>query len=96
MKKRIIEMAERTLSVILSVSSCMGFTLFGWFVLNLILPQVTEDHLWICFVVSVILTYGFTKLLTVVKWKLYNILVDELEFQEDEEAYGLYKHLEVK
>ena len=93
MKKTLLEMAEKTLSVFLSVSSCMGFTLFGWFLIKLILPLVTEKHFWICFVVSVILTYGFTKLLTLVKWKLYNILVDELEFQEDEEAYGLYQHL---
>ena len=96
MKKMLLEMAEKTISVTLSVSSCMGFTLFGWFLMKLILPLVTEKHFWICFVVSVILTYGFTKMLTAVKWALYNILVDELEFQEDAQAVKLYEHLEVK
>lgn len=94
--KSILEIAEKTLSVSLSVSSAMGFTLLGWFFLKLVLPMVTENHLWICFVLSVILTYVFTKLLTVVKWRLYNILVDELEFQEDAQAVELYEHLEVR
>lgn len=94
MNKTLLECAEKTLSVSLSVSSTMGFTLFGWFALKLILPRVTENHLWICFLVSVALTYGCTKLLTLVKWQLYNILVDELELQEDEQA--LYDHLEVR
>ena len=94
--KSILEMVEKTLAVSLSVSSTMGFTLLGWFFLKLVLPMVTENHFWICFVLSVILTYGCTKLLTVVKWRLYNILVDELEFQEDAQAKELYEHLEVK
>lgn len=96
MNKTLLECAEKTLSVSLSVSSTMGFTLFGWFALKLILPVVTEDQLWACFVVSVILTYGCTKLLTLVKWKLYNILVEELEIQEDEQAVALCEHLGVR
>ena len=94
MNRTFLECAEKTLSVSLSVSSTMGFTLFGWFFLKLVMPRVTENHLWICFVLSVALTYGCTKLLTVVKWQLYNILVDELELQENEQA--LYDHLEVR
>lgn len=96
MNKTFLECAEKALSVSLSVSSCMGFTLFGWFVLKLVLPKVTENHLWICFLVSVALTYCGTKLLTLVKWKLYNILVEELERQEDEQAMALCEHLGVK
>lgn len=86
MKRTSLETADKAISVALSASSCMGFTLFGWFFLQLILPVVTEDHLWICFLLSLTLTYGFTKLRTVVKQKLYDILVDELEFQEDEQV----------
>lgn len=89
MNKTFLECAEKTLSVSLSVSSTMGFTLFGWFFLKLVLPRVTEDHLWVCFVVSVALTYGMTKLLTLVKWRLYNLLVEELERQEDEQTMAL-------
>lgn len=94
--KTFLECAEKALSVSLSVSSCMGFTLFGWFFLKLILPMVTEDQLWACFLISVALTYGCTKLLTLVKWRLYNIIVEEMELQEDEQAVELYEHLEVK
>ena len=96
MKKEFLECAEKALSVSLSVSSTMGFTLFGWFILKLILPVVTEDKLWICFLVSVIMTYVMTKLLTLVKWKLYNILVDELELKEDGQTMTLCEHLGVK
>lgn len=96
MNKTFLECAEKTLSVSLSVSSTMGFTLFGWFFLQLILNTVTENHLWICFVLSVALTYGCTKLLTLVKWRLYNLLVEELERQEDEQAKALCEHLGVK
>lgn len=94
--KSILEIAEKTLSVILSVSSTMGLTLMGWFFLKLVLPMVTENHFWACFVLSVVLTYVLTQLLTAVKWRLYNMLVDELEFQEDTQAKELYEHLEVK
>lgn len=96
MNKTFLECAEKTLTVSLSVSSTMGVTLFGWFFLKLILNTVTEDQLWVCFLVSVILTYGMTKLLTLVKWRLYNLLVEELEFQEDEQAMALCEHLGVK
>lgn len=96
MNKTFLECAEKTLSVSLSVSSCMGFTMFGWFVLKLVMLRVTENHLWICFVLSVALTYGCTKLLTVVKWRLYNLLVEEMELQEDEQAKALCEHLGVK
>lgn len=94
--KTILECAEKTLSVSLSVSSTMGFTMFGWFVMKLVLPRVTENQIWTCFLISVALTYGCTKLLTLVKWKLYNILVEELERQEDEQAKALCEHLGVK
>lgn len=96
MNKTLFECAEKALSVSLSVSSCMGFTLFGWFFLKLILSRVTENHLWVCFLVSVVVTYGCTKLLTLVKWKLYNMLVEELERQEDDQAQELCEHLGVR
>jgi hypothetical protein len=96
MNKTLLECAEKTLSVSLSVSSTMGFTLFGWFFLKLVLPSVTENQIWICFLISVALTYGCTKLLTLVKWRLYNMLVEELELQEDEQAQALCEHLGVK
>lgn len=96
MNKTLLECAEKTLSVSLSVSSTMGFTLFGWFFLKLILSRVTENHLWVCFVLSVALTYGCTTLLTLVKWRLYNILVEEMELQDDEQAMALCEHLGVK
>jgi hypothetical protein len=96
MKKTLLEMAEKTMSVTLSVSSTIGMFLMGVFLAGLVFDMVSTEVMWVIFLGSLILTYGFTKLLTVVKWKLYNILVDEMEFQEDAEAYGLYKHLEVK
>lgn len=89
MKRTSLETAEKVISVALSASSCMGFTLFGWFVLELVLSVVTEEHLWICFLLSLTLTYGITKLRTVVKWELYKMLSDELEeaAREVQEAY---------
>lgn len=63
MKRTNLETAEKAIRVALGVSSCMGFTLFGWFFLKLILPVVTEDHMWKCFLVSVVLTYVLQRLL---------------------------------
>lgn len=63
LKRTNLEMAEKAIRVALSTSSCMGFTLFGWFFAKLILPVVTEDHMWHCFLASVALTYVLQRLL---------------------------------
>lgn len=94
--KTILEMIEKTINVALLTSSCLGFTLFGWFLLKLLLPEVTENYLWASFVVSLILTCVLNQLLTVVGRKLIELDIEELAFLKDEEAMALYEHLEVK
>lgn len=79
MKRTSLETAEKAIKVALSASSCMGFTLFGWFILKLILPAVTEDHMWNCFLVSVVLTYVLQRLLTFVGMKITDIKLEEME-----------------
>jgi hypothetical protein len=95
-KKNLLGLAEKALSVVLSVSSCMGMFLIGCFAGNLIFGTVSTDAMWAIFLGSVILTYGATQLLLNVRYMRLEILADELELQKDEEARKLCEHLEVK
>ena len=79
MKKTILEMAETTLSVILSVSSCMGIFLFGWFFGKLFFGEVTTETLWDIFLGSVILTLILKEILFMVKCELYKVVTSELQ-----------------
>lgn len=94
--KTMLEMVEKTIEVALLTSSSLGFTGFGWFILNLLLPEVTEKYLWWSFVTGLVLTWVLNQLLTVVGRKLIRLDLDELAFMQDEEAQELYQHLEVK
>ena len=96
MKKTILEGVEKILTSAILAFSCMGITLFGWFFCQLTLPDVTEEHLWNVFVVSVILTYAMQRLLTCVGMKIMEIEAEELELQKDEETKRLLEHLGVK
>lgn len=77
MKKTILEMAETILSGILSVSSCMGLFLFGWFFGRLFFGEVTTDALWDIFLGSVILTLVLKETLFLVKCELYKTITKE-------------------
>ena len=96
MKKTILESIEKAVTVAIQASSCMGFTLFAWFILKLALPEVTERHLWVCFVSSVFLTFALDGLLTFVGMEIMAIYAEEMENQDDEETARLLEHLEVK
>ena len=96
MKRIMLECVQKALTVILSVSATMGMFLMGVFVARLFVEQVSERAMWMMFLMGLVMTYVLTKILTLVKWELYNLLVDELEFQEDEKAVELYEHLKVK
>lgn len=74
MKKEILEIAETVISAIMTVSSCMGLFLFGWFFGRLFFGEVTTDTLWTIFIDSVILTYILKRILFWVKCELYDIL----------------------
>lgn len=94
--KTIYEGIEKILTSAILAFSCMGITLFGWFFCQLTLPDVTEEHLWNVFVVSVILTYVLQRLLTFVGMQITKIEAEELEIQKDEETKQLLEHLGVK
>lgn len=94
--KTMLEMVEKTIQVALLTSSCLGFTVIGWFFMKLFLLDVTEKYLWWGFVTSLVLTWVLNQLLTVVGQKLIHLDLEELAFMQDEEAQDLYKHLEVK
>ena len=82
---------EKVLSVILSVSSCMGMFLVGCFVGNLICgAPLSTGAMYAIFFGCVILTYVLTQLLIEVRYRRLEILADELEAQKDNE---LYEHL---
>lgn len=93
--KTIFEIVERILSVILSVSSCMGMFLIGVFFGRILFGEVSTDAMWAIFLASLILTYGATRLLLEVRYRRLEILADELEFQTNEQAQELYEHLRV-
>lgn len=94
--KTIYEGIEKILTSAILAFATMGITLFGWFFCQLALPDVTEEHLWNVFVVSVILTYVLQRLLTCVGMKIMEIEAEELEHQKDEETKRLLEHLGVK
>jgi len=96
MIKTILECVERCLSVILSVSSCMGMFLIGCFAGNLIWGDISTNFRWAIFLGSVILTRVETQLMLTIRYKRLEMLADELKFQIDEESQRLYEHLEVK
>lgn len=74
MKKEILEIAETVISAIMTVSSCMGLFLFGWFFGKLFCGDVTTNVLWTIFIDSVILTYILKWILFRVKLALYDII----------------------
>ena len=78
MKKTLLEMAESTISFIMTVSSCMGLFLFGWFVGRLF-GEVTTDALWTIFIDSLILTLILKRILFRVKCELYKVVTSECE-----------------
>lgn len=82
MKKMVLEMAETILSSILSVSSCMGLFLFGWFFGKLFFGEVTTDMLWYNFITSVIVTLVIKEILFLVKCELYKVVTAELQKDE--------------
>lgn len=74
MKKTLLEMAETTISFIMTVSSCMGIFLFGWFVGRLFFGDVSTEALWTIFIDSVILTLILKQILFWVKCELYDLI----------------------
>ena len=96
MKKGLLGWIEKALSVVLSISSCMGMFLIGNFVGNLLFGTISTGAMLAVFLGSLILTYIMTELLLTVRYKRLEILADELEFQKDAQAQELYEHLEVK
>ena len=82
MKKMFLDMAETTLSTIMSVSACMGIFLFGWFFGKLFFGEVTTEALWDIFLGSVILTLVLKEILFLVKCELYKVIVSEMEQME--------------
>lgn len=90
--KTILEMAEKTLCMILSVSSCMGLFLIGVFAGNLLYGDVSTDAMWLIFLGGAVLTFLLTRLWEVVRYYRLSIMAEELQ-EQDEEAQNLYEHL---
>ena len=86
MKKTILEMAETVISAIMTVSSCMGLFLFGWFFGRLFFGEVTTEALWDIFLGSVILTLILKEILFMVKCELYKVVTAELQKAEVEDG----------
>ena len=86
MKKTILEMAETILSSFLTVSSCMGLFLFGWFVGKLFFGEVTTEILWYNFITSVIVTLVIKEILFLVKCELYKVVTAELQMEGNKDA----------
>lgn len=92
--KTILECIERTLSAILSASSCMGMFLVGCFIGNLICDTaLSTGTMWAIFLGSVIITYILTQLLIEVRYRRLEILADELKAQKNGQDDELYNHL---
>lgn len=82
MKKTVLSCVDSVLSVFLTVSSCMGIFLFGWFFGKLFFGTVTTETLWDIFLGSVILALVLREILFLVKCELYKILTAELQKEE--------------
>jgi hypothetical protein len=91
--KWILEIIERTVAVFLSVMSCMGMFLTGCLAGNMILGELSTSDMWAIFLGCLILTYGLIHLHNEVRYRRLEILADELELMENEEAQALYDHL---
>lgn len=95
MMKTILEFAERLIAVVLSLMSCMGMFLTGCLMGNMILGELEMSDMWVIFLCCLILTYVLSRLWLHVRCARLNMLVDELEMQDDEEAQRLCEHLNV-
>ena len=94
MKKKLLEVAERILSVMLSVFACLGMFLVFIFVIGLFATRtLTHGEMISVGLVSMFLTYCLTQGLMYVRYQRLEILADELEQQKDEQAEELYDHL---
>lgn len=97
MKKKILEVAERILSTMLSSFSCVGM----FAILNLLINvfwerELQTGELFGLLAASVILTYFLKNGHEYVRYKRLEILADELEQERDEQAEELYEHLRVE
>lgn len=77
MKKEALECVEKTLRVVVSVSTCMGMFLIGCLVAKLICGTVSTDTMWNIFLVCLALTYCAIYFWLDVRRKLLEILAEE-------------------
>ena len=91
--KTILEIAERIISCFLKMCICMGMTLIGWFFGNLITDGLSVAAMWNVFLVCVILTFAMSSLWIEVHYRRLEIMAEEMELQQNEEARELCEHL---
>lgn len=87
--KTVYRIVERCITVILSVSACLGLFLFCVFFGNLIYGEVPMEALWWIFLGSVVLTLIMIYGLLEVRYLRLLALAEEQEREESE----LYRHL---